>query len=142
MFALQGGQHATYFYPDPANTANGNDPLGSAGSWETPFSSPDELSLGMTNFVPKGAGGNRGSPLSHLPSFDQTSSGGVPAALASMGSLPLADQSAFFQVSILSHFSQCPVSLCKPKLDLGSIICLNANQSPKSGNFSLLGHIC
>lgn len=100
MFALQGGQHATYFYPDPANTANSNDPLGSAGSWDTPFSSPDELGLGSTTFLPKGAGGNRGSPLSHLPSFDQISSGGMPAGLASMGSLSLADQSAFLQASL------------------------------------------
>lgn len=127
MFALQGGQHATYFYPDPANTANSNDPLGSAGSWDTPFSSPDELGLGSTTFLPKGAGGNRGSPLSHLPSFDQISSGGMPAGLASMGSLSLADQSAFLQVSILSHFSQYPVSLVKPKLEFISIIYLGAN---------------
>jgi hypothetical protein len=100
MFALQGGQHATYFYSDPSNTANSNEPLGSVGSWDTPFSSPDELGLGSSNFLPKGAGGDRGSPLSHLPSFDRMSSGGMPAALASMGSLTLADQSAFLQVSI------------------------------------------
>jgi len=139
MFAHQGGQHATYFFPDPANTAQSNDPLVSAGSWDTPFLSPDELGLGMTNFLPKGSGGNRDSPLSHLPSVDQMLPGGVPAGLASMGSLSISDQSAFLQVSILSHYNQCLVSLRKPKLEFISINYWDASYPPKSGNFSLLG---
>ena len=131
MFAQQNGQHATYFYSDPANTANYNEPLGSSGSWDTPFSSPEELGLGSTNFLPKGAGGDRGSPLSHLPSFDRMASGVMPAALTSMGSLSLADQSAFFQVNNLSELCCFEVSFSKPELEIIHNIAKDQNQTAK-----------
>jgi hypothetical protein len=100
MFAQTGQHAASYMYPPdfPGYRVDSADVhLSTASSWDV-YSSPEEGGLSATANVSKNPMGDRGSPLSHLPSFDRMHSAPLPSGLANMGSMTLGEAQPFVQV--------------------------------------------